>query len=59
MPVQHPTIEILLAITLSFSILLILFVAVGAAVASLLSEEQTKVEPPLELELQPSDRTEL
>ena len=48
MPFQHPTIEVLLAIALAFSILLILFVMVGAAVASILSEERAKIEPPLE-----------
>ena len=45
---QHPTIEVLLTVVLAFSILLILFVMVGAAVASILSEERAKIETPLE-----------
>lgn len=57
MPLQHLTTEILLAIALSFSIVLILFVMVSAAVASILSEERTKVEP--SLERKPKDQPEL
>jgi hypothetical protein len=57
MPLQHLTTEILLTIVLSFSIVLILFVMVSAAVASILSEERTKVEP--SLERKPKDQTEL
>ena len=48
MPFQHPTIEVVFTVVLAFSILLILFVMVGAAVASILSEERAKIEPPLE-----------
>ena len=57
MPLQHLTTEILLAIALSFSIVLILCVMVSAAVASILSEERTKIEP--SLEKKPKDQTEL
>ena len=57
MPFQHPTTEILLATALSFSILLILFVMVGAAVKSILSEDRAEIEPPQEI--QPKDRNEL
>ena len=57
MPLQHATTEILLATALSFSILLILFVMVGAAVKSIFSEDKAKIEPPLEKK--PKDQIEL
>ena len=57
MPFQHPTTEILLATALSFSILLILLVMVGAAVKSIFSEDKAKIEP--SLEKKPKDQTEL
>ena len=57
MPLQHLTTDILLAIALSFSVVLILFVMVSAAIASILSEERTKIEP--SPEKKPKDRTTL
>ena len=57
MPLQHLTTEILLAIALSFSIVLILFVMVSAAVAAILSEERAKIEPSPERKTK--DQTEL
>ena len=57
MPFQHPTTEILLATALSFSILIILFVMVGAAVKAMFSEDKAKIEPLLEKK--PKDQTEL
>ena len=54
---QHPTLEVLLTIVLAFSILLILFVMVSAAVASILSEERAKMELPQESKAK--DHTEI